>query len=192
MTCNEGVKFVVCLNTRKQTPICKPASVNCEKLTDFLLPDSNPTQENDDDDVSNKGGSIWKKIGDFFSDLGSHLNPVKWITSLINSTKDLFGWLGFIINVVIIVGLVIGLVFAGKCLFPGCWCIRCCFRCGKKRDAKEERRQKRREDYEFEIEMSKNGKKKGECENIMSVGGPSKLPKEFLQIFENRDLTSKI
>lgn len=124
MKCNETSKLMVCLNTRKQDPKCKLASVQCEKLTEFEVTDWDHTY------VPAEKGGFWGSISKFFS----HLNPFKWFAALYKNIKDLFGWLGLIGDLVII-ALVIGLIIGVLCCLKRMGC--CSFGCCKKEEKKE-------------------------------------------------------
>lgn len=108
----ENSSFSVCLKSiSQQTYICRNPIAYCEKLPDFVLPEwggHNATGGNAN--VASSKSDITK----FFE----HINPVVWFKSLLKNAGDLFGWLGFISNVIILVIILVIL----KALWSKCGC----------------------------------------------------------------------
>ena len=63
--------------------------------------------------------TFWDHIVNFFK----HLNPLMWITTLINNISSLFGWLGMLGNVIIIgIIITVSVKIKQKCFPNLCKC----------------------------------------------------------------------
>ena len=109
----------VCLRTFYQRlPICKTADVEWEPLQDFQLPNWSPNNVTGGRDVVIEN-TFWDHIVNFFK----HLNPLMWITTLINNISSLFGWLGMLGNVIIIgIIITVSVKIKQKCFPNLCKC----------------------------------------------------------------------